>query len=105
MAILIAGGILLGMILSQFLKWYALFPVCVFAFVLAFADPAHMNGFLGWFIQFVALTTSLQIGYVIGLLTGYVRQAPARSRNPSVHDLDATASSDAEIRKNGRRAA
>jgi hypothetical protein len=67
MAILVVGGILLGMILAQFFKWYVLFPACVLAIVPAFADPAHMNGFLGWFIQFVALTASLQIGYVIGL--------------------------------------
>jgi len=63
MGILIIGGILLGMILGQFFKWFALIPVCLLASIPVLLNPAHMeNGLLGWFVQYIALTTSLQIG-------------------------------------------
>jgi hypothetical protein len=68
MGILIVGGILFGMILGQFFKWFILVPACGLASVLALANAAHMDGFLGWPLQIVVVTASLQIGYFLGLV-------------------------------------
>jgi hypothetical protein len=77
MGILAIVGVLFGMIIGQFFKWYVLFPACGLAIVLVLANPLHMdNSLLGSFLHFVVLTTCIQIGYVIGLVVGNFRRAP-----------------------------
>ena len=91
MGILVVGGILFGMILGRFFKWFALIPACGLAAVLVLINPAHMeSSLLGWFVQFVVLTTSLQIGYVVGLVASTFRRASKRSKKPGVRRLDET---------------
>ena len=94
MAILVVGGVVFGIILGHFFKWFVLIPACGLAIVLVLINPAHMeNSLLGWFVQFVVLTTSLQIGYVVGLVASNFRRASKRSKKPGVRRLDETLSS------------
>jgi hypothetical protein len=68
MGILVVGAALFGMILGQLFKWYVLIPACGLAIVLALVFLAHVEpGLLRWFLQIYIVTTSLQIGYVVGL--------------------------------------
>jgi hypothetical protein len=102
MGILVVGGALFGMILGQFFKWFILLPACG----LAVANPAHMeSGFLGWFVQTVLLSTSLQIGYVVGLVARNFHSAPTRSKNLGVRCLGETSPIGSESRERGKRAA
>jgi len=83
MGILVVGGVLFGMILGLFFKSFVLIPAGGLAIVLVLINPAHMeNSLLGWFIQFVVLTTTLQIGYVVGLVASNFRRASKRSKKP-----------------------
>jgi hypothetical protein len=67
MDILVVGGLILGMILGLFFKWYILVPASGFAIVLVLANPARTeHSVLGWFLQIYLVTTSIQIGYVVG---------------------------------------
>jgi hypothetical protein len=85
MGILVVGGVLFGMILGLFFKSFVLIPAGGLAIVLVLINPAHMeNSLLGWFVQFVVLTTSLQIGYVVGLVASTFRRASKRSKKPGV---------------------
>ena len=108
MGILVVGGILFGMILGRFFKWFVLIPACGLAAVLVLINPAHMaNSLLGGFFQFGVLTTSLQIGYVVGLVASNFRRASKRSKKPGVRRLDETLSngSKTKTRHRWRRAA
>jgi hypothetical protein len=49
------------------------------------------------------LTTSLQIGYVVGLVASNFRHTPKRSKKPGVRRLDETLSSGSKTRESGRR--
>ena len=69
MSILVVGGVLFGMVLGQFFKWFVLFPAFGFAVILALTSSMHVdNSLLGSFLGFLALITSIQIGYVAGLI-------------------------------------
>jgi len=104
MGILVVGGVLFGMILGQFFKSFVLIPAGGLAIVLVLINPAHMeNSLLGWFIQFVVLTTTLQIGYVVGLVASTSAVHPSVRRNPAVRRLDETLSSGSKTRESGRR--
>jgi hypothetical protein len=104
MGILVVGGVLFGMILGQFFTSFVLIPAGGLAIVLVLINPAHMeNSLLGWFIQFVVLTTSLQIGYVVGLVASTFRRASKRSKKPGIRRLDETLSSGSKTRESGRR--
>ncbi|MGA7656336.1 MAG: hypothetical protein WCA96_06090 [Methylocella sp.] len=106
MGILVVGGILFGMILGRFFKWFVLIPACGLAAVFVLINPAHMeNSLLSWFFQFVALTASLQIGYVVGLVAPNFRRASRPLKNLGVRRLDETLSSGSKTRHRGRRAA
>jgi hypothetical protein len=105
MGTLIVGGILFGMILGQFFISFVLFPAYALAVVLVLANPAHMDGFLGWLVQFAVLTASLQIGYLVRLGARYFDRASERSEDLSLHGPDDTPSSRTKARKNGGRAA
>ena len=106
MGILVVGGILFGMIFGRFFKWFVLIPACGLAAVLVLINPAHMeNSLLSWFFQFVVLTASLQIGYVVGLVAPNFRRASRPLKNLGVRRLDETLSSGSKTRHRGRRAA
>ena len=108
MGIPVVGGILLfGMILGQFFECFALIPACGLTIVLVLTNPVQMeNSLLGWVLQIVVLNTSLQIGYVVGLVVRNFHRAPKRSKEPGVRSLDETlSSSGADLSESGRRAA
>ena len=81
MVILVLVGVLFGMFLSQFFKWYILFPAFGGAAVMVLANYIHLNtSFAGLLLQFGVLTISLQIGYFAGLIApGLLRAAPSLS--------------------------
>jgi hypothetical protein len=69
-AFLILGSVLLGAVLGRFFKVLVLVPACalVLAVVLVrSADGEH--GLLRALLEFAVLITSLQIGYVVGLVS------------------------------------
>jgi hypothetical protein len=106
MAILVVGGVVFGIILGHFFKWFVLIPACGLAIVLVLINPAHMeNSLLGWFVQFLVLITSLQIGYVIGLVASNFCRASKRSKKSGLRRLDQTLSSGSKTRESGRREA
>jgi hypothetical protein len=73
MGILVIGGAL-GMILGRFFKWPVLIPAYGLVSVMVVANPAHMeNSLAGWCVQTVVVITSLQIGYVAGVVARNVR--------------------------------
>ena len=85
MGILVIVGVLFGMILGQFFKCFVLFPAYGLAIVLVLASPSYMeNSPLGGFFQFVVLTTSLQIGYVIGSVTSNFHREPKPLNNSAL---------------------
>jgi len=89
MGILVVGCTLFGMILGRFFKWFVLIPACGLVAVLVLINPAHMEkSLLGWFFQFGVLTTSLQIGYVIGLVAPSFHHASRPLKNLGVRRLD-----------------
>ena len=80
MGILVVAGVLFGIILGRFFKWYILGPASAVGGLVVLANPAQMdNLILGWFVQFIVLTTSLQIGFLVGLFTQNLPHAPQRS--------------------------
>ena len=69
MGILVVWATLFGIILRQFFKWYVLVPACGLVIVLVLVFPAHREpSLLRLFLQIYVVTTSLQVGYVVGLL-------------------------------------
>jgi hypothetical protein len=69
-AILILGSVLLGAVLGRFFKVLALVPACAFVLAVVLvrsADGEH--GLLRALLEFAVLITSLQIGYVVGLVS------------------------------------
>jgi hypothetical protein len=106
MGILVIVGVLFGMILGQFFKCFVLFPACGLAIVLVLASPAHMDtSLLGSFLQFIVLTTSIQIGYVVGFVTCNFHSAPKLTKNLGVRSFGETSSGGSERREPGKRAA
>ena len=106
MDILVIVGVLFGMILGQFFKCFVLFPAYGLAIVLVLASPSYMeNSLLGGFFQFVVLTTSLQIGYVIGSVTGDFQDAPKEFEDSRRPKSRRASSGGSESRERGKRAA
>jgi hypothetical protein len=70
MAILLIGSVLLGAILGRFFKVLVLIPACAFVLAAVLVRSADVErGLLRPFFEFAVLITSLQIGYVSGLLS------------------------------------
>ncbi len=104
MGMLAIVGVLFGIVLGQFFKCYVLIPACGLAIVLVLAGPAHMNSnLLDLFLHFVVLTTSIQIGYVVGLVVGNFHREPMRSKQDP--HFDEILSSHAETAERDRKAA
>ena len=73
MAILLIWSLLLGAVLGRFFKVLVLLPASAFvlaAVLVRSADVEH--GLLRPLLEFAALITSLQIGYVSGLLSFFI---------------------------------
>jgi hypothetical protein len=77
------------MALGQFFKWFVLFPAFGLAGILALTNPAHVdNSLLGSFLGFLALITSIQIGYGAGLiLQNFLSAAPNLPMDLAVRHL------------------
>lgn len=104
MTLLVIVGVLFGIILGQFFKCYVLIPACGLALVFVLADPAHMNSnLLNSFLHFVVLTTTIQIGYVVGLVVSNFHPEPMRSKQDP--HFDEILSSHAEASARDRKAA
>ena len=83
MAILILGSVVLGAVFGRFFKVLVLVPACalVLAVVLVrSADGEH--GLLRPLLEFAVLITSLQIGYVSGLLSFLIPSVSQRQGKP-----------------------
>ena len=96
MTILIIWSVLLGAILGRFFK----VPVLAPAFAVSLAMVAASSAYFGHslpraLLEFVVLITSLQIGYVSGLLSHFIpsvwqRRGKSRPRASSATPLAAT---------------
>jgi hypothetical protein len=70
MATLLIGSILLGAVLGRFFKVLVLVPVCALVLAAVFVKSAGVeHGLVHPLFEFAVLITSLQIGYVSGLLS------------------------------------
>ena len=96
MAILILGSVLLGAVLGRFFKVLVLVLAGVFALAVVLVRSAEVEqGLLRPLLEFAALITSLQIGYVSGLLSHFIpsvwqRRGKSRPRASSATPLAAT---------------
>jgi hypothetical protein len=80
-AILLIWSVLLGAVLGRFFKALVLVPAC--AFVLAAVLVRSVNGehgLLRLLLEFAALITSLQFGYVFGLVSHLIPSVSGRRR-------------------------
>jgi hypothetical protein len=69
-AILSIWSVLLGTVLGRFFKVWVLVPLCAFLLVAVLVRSADVeHGLLRPLLEFAVLITSLQIGYVSGLLS------------------------------------
>ena len=70
MTILIIGSVLLGAILGRFFKVPVLAPAFALSLAMVVASSAYFgHSLLHALLEFVVLITSLQIGYVFGLVS------------------------------------
>jgi hypothetical protein len=81
MSIMIVGGILFGTILGRFFRIYILVPASALAVVLLLASPSPADSSM-WYtmLEIGVLVTSLQFGYVVGLVTGSASLVESTSR-------------------------
>jgi hypothetical protein len=105
MSMLAVVGVLFGIILGQFFKFFVLIPASGLATFLVLTNPMQTDSVWGWFIQFAAATTTLQIGYVIGLVARNFYHEPKRSKQLKNPHFDEISSSHAETPERDRRAA
>lgn len=106
MGILVVGGVLFGIILGQLFECFVLIPACGLASILILAISVHTDyGILGWFVQIIAVFTSLQIGYVVGLVGWNLPLAPKRSKDLCSGRHNETRSSVPDTFESGRKSA
>ena len=76
MTILLIGSVLLGAVIGRFFKVFlVLAPACAFVFVAILVRSAYVeHGLLHPLLEYAVLITSLQIGYVLGLLSNSAKQ-------------------------------
>lgn len=71
MAILVIGGVLFGAVLGRFFKIFVLVPASALSVILVLASPVSPEqSILLSLLEIFVLITALQVGYVIGLVTG-----------------------------------
>jgi hypothetical protein len=106
MGILAIVGVLFGIILGHFFKCFVLIPASGLAALLVLTNPGQMEGsLLGSIAQIVALITSLQIGYVVGLVMGEFRLSHERPKATRGRGSDEKPSSLAQKSEIDRRVA
>jgi hypothetical protein len=72
--LIIIGSVLLGAILGRFFKVLVLLPAFALSLAIVLASSAYFGHSLSrTFIELVALVVSLQLGYVSGLLSSFIR--------------------------------
>jgi ABC-type dipeptide/oligopeptide/nickel transport system permease subunit len=73
MSVIFVGGVLFGTILGRFFRIFVLVPASALAVVLVLATPAAADKSL-WdsMLELFVLVTSMQVGYVVGLVSGAV---------------------------------
>jgi len=82
MSILIAGGVLLGMVLGRYLKVLVLVPVCSILVALLLSRPVPAIQSITYpFLEIGVLLVSLQLGYAAGLFSTTMRTFLQRSRD------------------------
>ena len=70
----VIGSVLLGAILGRFFKVLVLLPAFALSLAIVLASSAYFGHSLSrTFIELVALVVSLQLGYVSGLLSSFIR--------------------------------
>jgi hypothetical protein len=80
MAILLIWSVLLGAVLGRSFKVLVLVPACAFALATVLVRSAiGEQGLLRPLLEFAVLITSLQIGYVFGLVSHSISSVPVRS--------------------------
>jgi hypothetical protein len=68
--VLLIGSVLLGAVLGRLFKFPVLLPACAFVLVVVFVSSSYVeHGLLRSFFEFAVLTTSLQIAYVLAMLS------------------------------------
>jgi hypothetical protein len=76
--------LLLGAVLGRFFKVLVLVPACAFALAAVLVRSADVeHGLLRPLLEFVVLITSLQIGYVSGLLSCFIPGVPQHHGKPA----------------------
>jgi hypothetical protein len=92
MSILIIGSVLVGAVLGRFFKVLVLLPVSVLVLVMVLFRTAYFeHGLLRLALEFGALITSLQIGYLSSMvlsvtLQRVIQPRPHARRAPHQHD-------------------
>jgi hypothetical protein len=77
--ILIIGSVLLGAILGRFFKVPVLAPAFALSLAMVVASSAYFgHSLLRTLLEFVVLITSLQIGYVFGLVSRSIPSVSGR---------------------------
>ena len=80
MTILLIGSVLFGAVLGRFFKFLILVPTCAFVLGAVLVESTYVeHGLLRQVLEFAVLITSLQIGYVLGLISSFAmrKAAPA----------------------------
>jgi hypothetical protein len=106
MEILVLWSGLSGVLLGLFHKWIVLIPTWGLTMILVLANSTNKeSGLFGWFVQVVAVTASLEIGYLVGLIARNFPLAANRSKKLGLHGLDNTSSNASQTRESGSNAA
>jgi hypothetical protein len=83
MANLLIGSVLLGAVLGRFFKVLVLVPACALVLAAVLVESADVeHGLLRPLVEFAGLITSLQIGYVSGLLSFFIPSRSQRQGKP-----------------------
>ncbi len=84
MTILLIGSVLLGAVLGRFFKVLVLAPACAVILAVVIARSVYFeHGVLRALLEFAVLITSLQIGYVSGLLSYFIPSSMLRHQGKS----------------------
>ena len=84
MTIVLIGSVLLGAVLGRFFKVWVLIPASAFVLAAVLVRSAAVeHGLLRPLLEFAALITSLQIGYVSGLLSFFHSGVSQRQGKPA----------------------
>jgi hypothetical protein len=81
---LLIASLLLGAVLGRFFKVLVLVPACAFILAVILVRSADVeHGLLRPLLEFAVLITSLQIGYVSGLLSFFIPGVSQRQGKPT----------------------